>query len=74
MEDLVDYELNLSTNYEPTSFAEANSNHEWKESMKKEYDASWKLVDPIFGTKPIDYKWVYKNKYKSNGSLDKNKA
>eukprot|EP00253_Pinus_taeda_P004102 PITA_04102 len=47
--------------------------------MQKEYDAliknnTWKLVDPPFGTKPIGCKWVYKNKYKVDGSLDKHKA
>jgi hypothetical protein len=31
-------------------------------------------VDPPFGTKPIRCKWVFKNKYKSNGSLEKHKA
>jgi hypothetical protein len=73
-----DCELNLSTNFKPTSFEEVVSHDEWKESMQKEYDAlikngTWKLVDPPFGTKPIGYRWVYKNKYKSNGSLDKHK-
>eukprot|EP00253_Pinus_taeda_P017646 PITA_17646 len=48
-------------------------------SNAKEYDAlikndTWKLVDPPFGTKPIGCKWVYKNKYKADGSLDKHKA
>ena len=33
-----------------------------------------KAVDPPLGTKPIGYKWVYKNKYKVDGSLDKHKA
>ena len=33
-----------------------------------------KLVDPPVGTKPIGCKWVYKNKYRSDGSLDKHKA
>eukprot|EP00253_Pinus_taeda_P032404 PITA_32404 len=47
--------------------------------MQKEYDAlikngTWKLDDPPFGTKPIGCKWVYKNKYKADGSLDKHKA
>ena len=46
---------------------------------KNEYDAlmkngTWKLVDPPVGTKPIGYKWVYKNKYRSDGSLDKHKT
>ena len=74
-----DCELNLSTDFEPTSFKEAASHDEWKEAMQKEYDAlikngTWKLVDPPFGTKPIGCKWVYKNKYKADGSLDKHKA
>jgi hypothetical protein len=31
-------------------------------------------VDPPFKIKPISCKWVYKNKYKVEGSLDKHKA
>eukprot|EP00253_Pinus_taeda_P025255 PITA_25255 len=74
-----DCELNLSTDFEPTSFKEAASHDEWKEAMQKEYDAlikngTWKLVDAPFGTKPISCKWVYKNKYKADGSLDKHKT
>eukprot|EP00253_Pinus_taeda_P015406 PITA_15406 len=47
--------------------------------MQKEYDAlinndTWTLVDPPLGTKPIGCKWVYKKKYKADGSLDKHKA
>jgi hypothetical protein len=47
--------------------------------MQKEYDAlikngMWNLVDPPFGTKSIDCKWVFKNKYKSGGSVDMHKA
>eukprot|EP00253_Pinus_taeda_P022347 PITA_22347 len=74
-----DCELNLSTDFEPTSFKEAASHDEWKEAMQKGYDAlikngTWKLVDPPLGTKPIGCKWVYKSKYKTDGSLDKHKA
>eukprot|EP00253_Pinus_taeda_P014815 PITA_14815 len=74
-----DCELNLFRDFEPTSFKEAASHDEWKEVMQKEYDAlikndTWKLVDPPLGTKPIGCKWVYKNKYKANGTLDKHKA
>eukprot|EP00253_Pinus_taeda_P034215 PITA_34215 len=47
--------------------------------MQKEYDAlikndTWKLVDPPLGTKLIGCKWVYKNKYKVDGSLDRHKS
>jgi len=47
--------------------------------MKKENDAlikngTWRLVDPRFNVKPIGCKWVYKIKYKVDGSLDKYKA
>eukprot|EP00253_Pinus_taeda_P004154 PITA_04154 len=47
--------------------------------MQKEYDAlikngPWKLLDPPFGTKPISYKWVCKNKYKADSSLEKHKV
>eukprot|EP00253_Pinus_taeda_P023750 PITA_23750 len=47
--------------------------------MQKGYDAlikndTWKLVDPPLGIKPIGYKWIYKNKYKADGSLDKHKS
>jgi hypothetical protein len=71
--------LNLSTNIEQNSFEEVASHDEWKEAMWKEYDAlinngTWKLMDPPFGTKPIGCRWVYKNKYKSKGSLDKHKV
>eukprot|EP00253_Pinus_taeda_P002719 PITA_02719 len=74
-----DCELKLSTDFEPTSFKEDASHDEWKEAMQKEYDAlikndTLKLVDPPFGSKTIGCKWVYKNKYKADGSLDKHKA
>jgi hypothetical protein len=62
-----DYELNLSTNFEPTSFEEATSHDELEEAMHKEYDsliknAIWKLVDPPFRIKSIGYKRFFKNK------------
>eukprot|EP00253_Pinus_taeda_P014908 PITA_14908 len=65
--------------FEPTSFKEAPSHDKWKEAMQKEYDAlikngTWKLVDPPLVTKPIGCKWVYKNKRKADGSLDKHKG
>jgi hypothetical protein len=31
-------------------------------------------VVPLYGSKSIGYKWVFKNRYRSNGSYDKHKA
>ena len=47
--------------------------------MQKEYDAliknsTWNLVYPPLGTKQIGYNWVYKNKYKVDGSLENHKS
>jgi hypothetical protein len=69
-----DCELNLSTNHEPTSFKEAIYHDEWKEVMQNEYDVlikngTWKLVYPPYGTKPNGCKSIFKNKYRSDGSL-----
>eukprot|EP00253_Pinus_taeda_P016152 PITA_16152 len=74
-----DCELNLSIDFEPTSFKETASHDEWKEAMQKEYDAlikngTWTLVDPPLGTKPIGCKCLYKAKYNADGSLEKHKA
>ena len=46
--------------------------------MQREYDAlikngTWRLVNPPIGTKLIGCRWIYKNKYKGDGSLDKHK-
>jgi hypothetical protein len=74
-----EFELNFSAVNEPTTFEEATSCNEWKDAVQKEYDAlikngTWRLVDPSIGIKPIGSKWVYKTKYKVDGSLDKHKA
>ena len=37
-------------------------------------NGTWKLVDPLVGTKPIGYKWVYENKHISYSLLDKHKV
>eukprot|EP00253_Pinus_taeda_P025980 PITA_25980 len=54
-------------------FLMMNGKKRCKRSMIIKND-TWKLVDPPFGTKPIGCKWVYKNKYKADVSLDKHKA
>jgi hypothetical protein len=73
-----EFELNFSVVNERTTFEEAISCNEWKDAMQKEYDAlikngTWSLVDPPISIKPIGSKWIYKSKYKVDGSLDKHK-
>ena len=72
-------EFNFSVDCEPTFFEEVASYEKWKYATQKEYDAlikngTWRLVDPLADIKPIGCKWIYKTKYKANGSLEKHKA
>jgi hypothetical protein len=61
---------------EPSTFAKAVENDEWRKEMQCEYDAiiknqTWKIVECPRNLKPIGYKWVYGIKYKENGEIDK---
>jgi histone deacetylase 1/2 len=72
------YDLLTSTG-EPCTIEEALGNKNWKEAMDIEYNAlmknnTWHLVPPKKGSNIIDSKWVFKIKYKADGSLDKYKA
>ena len=74
----LDCELNFYSFDEPASFQEAITSDAWRRAMQREYDAlikngTLRLVDPPIGTKPIGCKWIYKNKYKVDESLDKHK-
>jgi len=51
----------------------------WKSAMQVGYDilmkiSIWKLVDIPLGKKDIGCKWIFKTKYKDDGTLDKHKA
>ncbi|XP_068319168.1 uncharacterized protein [Pyrus communis] len=64
---------------EPTTYAEAILDPNWQQAMQTELDAlhhnhTWDLVPLPAGYKPIGSKWVFKKKYKSDGSLDRYKA
>ena len=67
---------------EPCSYFEAISFPDallWKDAIKTELDyisknQTWELVDLPLGGKPIGYKWIFKRKYLSDGSIEKHKA
>ena len=75
----LDCELNFHALDEPASFQEAVSSDVWKSAMQREYDSlikneTWGLMDPPTRTKLIGCKWLYKNKYKTYVSLEKDKV
>ena len=67
---------------ESSSYFEASSSSDallWKEAIKTEFGSilknqTWELVDLPSGAKPISYKWFFKRKYLSYGSIEKYKA
>lgn len=70
------YMTNVMSYKEPTSFAEEVKDENWCEAMDEEYDALlenriWDLVKLPEGKMSIGCKWVYKVKFKSNGSLER---
>jgi hypothetical protein len=60
------------------AFASPDAN-DWKEAVRSEMDSiisngTWELVDQPYGYKPMGYKWVFKKKLRSDGTIDKYKA
>jgi hypothetical protein len=69
----------VSSSAEPANLQEALSTSHWKATMDDEYSAlmrnkTWRLVPPQSSQNVIDCKWVYKIKYKADGSVDRYKA
>jgi hypothetical protein len=70
---------NIQEIYEPQVFKEAKGRPEWEKAMEVEHEIlmknqTWDLTALPSGKKPIGCKWVYKVKYKADGTLDKYKA
>eukprot|EP01018_Ginkgo_biloba_P000724 Gb_02012 [translate_table: standard] len=66
-------------NNKPQSFNEAVNKVQWKNAMESEFDAlvrndTWTLMELPLDKDVIGTKWIYKTKYKSDGSIDKHKA
>lgn len=64
---------------EPLNFEQAKEHKEWRDSMSEECDAimriqTWELVDLLENKVSIGSKWLYKFKFKADGSIDKYNA
>ncbi|KAK2450734.1 putative mitochondrial protein [Trifolium repens] len=73
------YTTSVTHTLEPTSYDEACKHECWQQAMKTELDAlaktgTWELVDLPPLVKPIGSKWVYKVKYKADGTVERHKA
>lgn len=77
--DFHHFYCSISSNPEPSSFLQANKFECWKHAMNVELQAlddnhTWTLVDLPPGKVPIGCRWVYKVKYREDGSIEKYKA
>ncbi|WVZ84035.1 LOW QUALITY PROTEIN: hypothetical protein U9M48_031113, partial [Paspalum notatum var. saurae] len=74
----LDGELFMARVKEPRSLGEAEADARWRRAMKKmasiQENATWELVDPPAGCRPIGLKWVYKVKKNERGNVVKHKA
>ena len=64
---------------EPSIVQEALQSKSWKYAMDSEYQLvmknnTWQLIDLPPGKKPIGCRWIFKIKYKEDGTVDKYKA
>jgi hypothetical protein len=64
---------------DPETFAKSSGHPYWDTTMNKEYRSlmendTWDLVPLPKGIKLVRCKWVYRNKYASDGSVERHKA
>lgn len=64
---------------EPQNYAEAAPIREWRGAMLQEYKAlekngTWTIVELPKDKRPIGCRWVYKVKYKVDGTIERYKA
>nr|GEY25946.1 putative reverse transcriptase, RNA-dependent DNA polymerase, Gag-polypeptide of LTR copia-type [Tanacetum cinerariifolium] len=71
--------MTISSNRESSCFEQATQDEKWWNAMQQEIKAlkkngTWTLEELPKGKRPIDSKWVYKTKFKSNGEVERYKA
>jgi len=70
---------NISQFVDPSTYEEARHHPHWVAAMNSEIHAleenhTWSLVPLPTGHRPIGCKWVFKTKYRSDGSIERHKA
>ena len=73
------FSLALNTNPEPSTYQEAIVHDCWKEAINAELTAlkqngTWVLTHLPTGKRAIGCKWVFKVKFKADGSIERHKA
>jgi hypothetical protein len=71
--------VSITHNTKPTTYLGASKVEHWKKAMNIELDAltktgTWKIVYLPLNIQPIGRRWVYKVKYRSNGSIERYNA
>jgi Reverse transcriptase (RNA-dependent DNA polymerase)/Integrase core domain/gag-polypeptide of LTR copia-type/GAG-pre-integrase domain len=69
----------IEQNPEPNNFEEARKHSKWVSAMNEELEAlsrnkTWELVTLPVGKKTVGCRWVFKIKYKSDGTVERYKA
>ena len=77
--EIVNFALLAKAEFEPSCFEDACTNDVWMQAMQEEMDSiqrndTWKLTELPHDKKKIGTKWVYKNKFNSDGSVERHKA
>ncbi|XP_049343372.1 uncharacterized mitochondrial protein AtMg00820-like [Solanum verrucosum] len=73
------YIANISTDVEPSTYEEAITDSKWVHAMTQELQAlkdngTWKVVPLPHNQPVIGCKWVFKIKYRSDGTVERYKA
>ena len=66
----------------PRTIEEAYSSPDadyWKETVRSEMDSimsngTWEVVERPYGCKPVGCKWVFKKKFRADGTIEKYKV
>lgn len=69
----------LADDVKPTSFTQAHKVLKWRQAMEDEFNAlikinTWDLVPYNDNMNLVDCKWIYKIKYRSNGTIERPKT